>query len=224
MPWAKAAPAILMICEKKDSNVLSGRWGARTEDNLAEPQGLTDEVLAAKAKSGDTTAFGELVERHQGKAIGLAYSITRNYDDARDVAQDAFVKAYGALARFESRSKFTTWLYRIVTNQALDFVRKRRELPQEDMSIFESIEDGTALSMEEALKDEELKAALTACVSRLPENQRKAVTLRYFAGLSVEETAKAMEIAAGTVKATCFQAVGNLKKYFSEKEGLGHVV
>jgi RNA polymerase sigma-70 factor (ECF subfamily) len=190
---------------------------------LGGPTRLTDEALAARAKAGDAAAFGELVERHQEKAIGVAYSITRNFADARDVAQDAFVKAYQALGRFESRSKFTTWLYRIVTNQALDFVRRRRELPQEDMSVFESIEDGAA-SIEEALKDEELKAALTACVSRLPENQRKAVTLRYFAGLSVEETAKAMEIATGTVKATCFQAVGNLKKFFSEREGLGHAV
>lgn len=190
---------------------------------MSDPKKFTDEALAAQARSGNTAAFGELVERHQEKAIGLAYTVTRNYADARDVAQDAFVKAYAALERFESRSKFTTWLYRIVTNQALDFVRRRREIPQEDMNVFESIEDGS-VPMEEALRDEELKAALTEAVSQLPPNQRKAVTLRYFAGLSVEETAESMEVASGTVKATCFQAIGNLKKFFSNREGLGNAV
>lgn len=190
---------------------------------MAEPLRLTDEALAVRARSGDTAAFGELVERHQEKAIGLAYTVVRNFEDARDIAQDAFVKAHAALGRFESRSKFTTWLYRIVTNQALDFLRKRREVTQEDMSIFETVAD-TSASMEEMLRDQEMKNALTEAVSRLPENQRKAVTLRYFAGLSVEDTADSMNIATGTVKATCFQAIGNLKKFFSEKEGLGHVI
>ena len=194
-----------------------------TAGNLAEPLRLTDEALAARARSGDTAAFGELVERHQEKAIGLAYTIVRNFDDARDVAQEAFIKAHGALGRFENRSKFTTWLYRIVTNQALDWVRKRREVTQEDESIFENVAD-TSASFEEVMRDEELKTALTQAVGRLPENQRKAVTLRYFAGLSIEETAESMQIATGTVKATCFQAVGNLKKFFSEKEGLGNAV
>ncbi len=190
---------------------------------MSDLKRVTDEALAVRARSGDTAAFGELVLRHQEKAIGLAYTITRNYADARDVAQDAFVKAYSALARFESRSKFTTWLYRIVTNQALDFVRRRRETTQEDMSIFESVEDGS-VPMEQLMRDEELKTALTEAVSQLPPNQRKAVTLRYFAGLSVEDTAASMEVASGTVKATCFQAIGNLKKFFSNREGLGNAV
>lgn len=190
---------------------------------MIEPHKVTDEALATRARSGDTAAFGVLVERHQEKAIGLAYTITRNFDDARDVAQEAFVKAYSALGRFENRSKFTTWLYRIVSNQALDFVRRRRERTQEDESIFESVADASAPVGSELL-DGELRAALTEAVSRLPENQRRAVTLRYFGGLSVEETAEAMQIADGTVKATCFQAVGNLKKFFAGKEGLGHAV
>ncbi len=188
---------------------------------MTEPLRLTDEALAVRAQSGDTAAFGELVERHQEKAIGLAYTLVRNYDTARDVAQDAFVKAWSALGRFESRSKFTTWLYRIVSNQALDFLRKRREVLQEDESIFEAVAAESA-SIEDALRDEELRVALTEAVSRLPENQRKAVTLRYFTGLSVEETAQTMDIAAGTVKATCFQAVANLKKFFSKREELGN--
>lgn len=190
---------------------------------MAEPLRFTDEALAVRARGGDTAAFGELVERHQEKAIGLAYTVVRNFEDARDVAQEAFVKAHAALGRFESRSKFTTWLYRIVTNQALDFLRKRRETTQEDTSIFELVADAS-VSAGEAMLDGELKTALTEAVSRLPDNQRKAVTLRYFAGLSIEETAESMQIASGTVKATCFQAIGNLKKFFSEKEGLGNVV
>ena len=101
-------------------------------------------------------------------------------------------------------------------------MRKRREMTQEDESIFERVEDRSA-PIADALRDEEMKAALTQAVSRLPENQRRAVTLRYFAGFSIEETAESMQIASGTVKATCFQAIGNLKKFFSEKEGLGNV-
>src|SRR3989344_6386362 len=89
----------------------------------------SDEQLVSLAKAGDTGSFGKLVERYKEKAVRIAFSYTRNFDDAKDVAQEAFIKAYGSLSRFDGRSKFYTWLFRILVNQSIDFTRKRKEIP-----------------------------------------------------------------------------------------------
>src|SRR3990167_8593469 len=87
----------------------------------------SDERLVSLAKAGDTASFGRLVERHMERAVRLAAVYTRNFDDAKDVAQEAFVKAYQSIGRFDGKSKFYTWLFRIVVNHAIDFTRKRRD-------------------------------------------------------------------------------------------------
>jgi len=88
-----------------------------------------DDRLIIKARNGDKTAFGKLVKKYQQKVLYLAYDVVGDYDEAKDIAQDAFIRAYTKLGQFEKRARFSTWLYRITVNLALDVYRKKKRYP-----------------------------------------------------------------------------------------------
>jgi len=177
---------------------------------------LPDEVWVARVVSGQTEAFRVLVQRHQEKSIRLAYAFTKNFEDARDIAQTAFVKAFRSLERFRGDAKFSTWLYRIVVNQCKDFLKSRKEISAVDESIFEAAAEAAGIAAYD--RKPVLGIVLTDALERLGSQQRRVVTLRYLEGFSVEETARIMEIAPGTVKATAFQALKILKSDLSGKK------
>jgi RNA polymerase sigma-70 factor (ECF subfamily) len=143
------------------------------------------------------------VERYQGRAFGLALRVLRDEEQARDVVQDAFLKAYGSLGRFEGRSGFYTWLYRIVMNLCLD--RKRRErsegrVPWDEEAEREAERDpaaepGPALALERA----ELRAQLAQAIAALPPDARRTLELREIDGLSYQEIAACLGVPKGTV-------------------------
>ena len=157
---------------------------------------------------GDRAAFDRLVERHQRDVYRLCFRYVNNHEDAADLAQDSFVKAYRAIGRFRGDSAFSTWLYRIAVNTCLNF-RSARRLAQEELS--ETLADPGA-PVSQRMQERELSQQVRDAVTRLPEKQRATLILKIYHDLTHEEVAGILGSSVGTVKANLFHAVGNLRK------------
>jgi RNA polymerase sigma-70 factor (ECF subfamily) len=146
-----------------------------------------------------------LVERHRERAWRLALRILRNEEAAKDAVQEAFVKAYTALDRFEGRSQFSTWLHRLVVNQCIDMRRKEhfdRRVDVEDANALERLAaggDDAPETPEPAVLRGELREQLTEAISELPDDARQTLLLREVDGLSYAEIAKSLGVPKGTV-------------------------
>jgi RNA polymerase sigma-70 factor (ECF subfamily) len=177
-----------------------------------EGRPLNDTSLIEAAKSGDTRAYGELVQAHQQVALRVAYLVLRDPVEAEDVVQEAFVKAYRALNRVDAERGFRPWLLAIVRNEALNRGRsrsRRRNLElrlEGEGSSRDSARSPEALALEAAAHREVL-----AAVDALPERQRLVVGLRFLAGLSEAETASTLGIPVGTVKSRSARALDRLR-------------
>jgi RNA polymerase sigma-70 factor (ECF subfamily) len=176
-----------------------------------------DLELVSEFRGGSQQAFDELVRRHMNKAMQLAYVVLGNYEDAKDVSQEAFVKAYRALNSFRGQAKFSTWFYRILVNTAKDFLRQRnwkkflRWDKSESMErFFESVEDVRQSPARELLGSE-LDQKISRAVARLPFKQQCVFTLRFMEGLPLKEIAEITGLAEGSVKATLHFAVRKFK-------------
>ncbi|MBN1418510.1 MAG: sigma-70 family RNA polymerase sigma factor [Planctomycetes bacterium] len=169
----------------------------------------------ARARLGDREAFGRLVRRHADRVYRLAHYLTSSRDDAADVAQEAFLRAYRAIGRFEGRSGFATWVLRITTNCALS-LRARRRTKKRGMAVVSlsgSEEDAEPIQVadpradpEAAFRREELGAAVKAAVESLDEEFRSAIVLREIDGRSYEEIAEILGVPLGTVKSKIHRA------------------
>lgn len=179
------------------------------------------EILAA-VRHGDVDRFAELVDRYQGPAIRLAFSLLGNYEDARDASQEAFVNAYRSLDCFHGGAKFSTWLYRIVVNECKDVYKRRARQPavagrigpaepDEPESLFVDVED-PGESPRARLANREVAQQMTAALRTLPLRQRTAFLLHHVHGLALQETAETMGCRIGTVKAHIFRATESLRK------------
>ncbi len=186
----------------------------RSEDAPWEGRPLEgDDELVKRAQGGDVEAYGELVRRYQAIAGRTAYLITRTAEDAEEVAQDAFVKAYQALQRFRSGAPFRPWLLRIVANEALNRRKAARRHPTVGLSAVEGrASEETALSPEAAALATERRERLLAAVESLREDDRLVVAYRYFLDLSEAEMAEALGVARGTVKSRLSRALGRLRE------------
>ncbi len=179
----------------------------------------TDE-LVTRAKSGERRAFDELVRRTHGDAFGLALRLTGNEEDARDVIQDAYLRAYKGLPRFRGDARFSTWLYRIVANCAsTQSTRKRRhrhdELPDEALLAETRPDNDPALQSDsQALRDE-----LEAAIRDLPDRLRAVVVLRDVYGLSHEAIAEALDISVSAAKVRLHRARRRLREQIFPNEG-----
>lgn len=181
----------------------------------------SDESLVSQAVSGDAGSFEILVERYKEKAVRIAFSYTRNFDDAKDVAQEAFVKTFRSLNRFGGHSKFYTWFFRIVVNQSIDFIRKRKEVPSSGSTIFESIPDISG-EASDSPRAEETRSLLMRSVEALAPQQRTVIVLTYFHDMSTHEVAEVMNVSEGTVKATRFQALEKLRTALQTVKEIPH--
>jgi RNA polymerase sigma-70 factor (ECF subfamily) len=181
--------------------------GTRRSD---EGTGLReDDRQAVEAcRQGEREAFDRLVERYQRDVYRLCYRYVNNHQDANDMAQEAFLKAYRALSKFRGDSAFSTWLYRIAVNTCLNF-RSARRLPQEELP--EHLADGAA-GVADRLQADERSARVRAAVAHLPEKQRATLILKVYHDLTHEEVARVLGASVGTVKANLFHALGNLRK------------
>jgi len=172
-----------------------------------------DEELVARAQAGDKRAFDLLVLKYQQKVAGLIARYLRDPHEVLDVTQEAFIKAYRALAGFRGESAFYTWLYRIAINAAKNhLVARGRRPPGEDLEteVAEQLESGGRLrevgTPESHLLSEEIAATVHQALEDLPEDLRTAIVLRELEGLSYEEIALAMDCPIGTVRSRIFRA------------------
>jgi RNA polymerase sigma-70 factor, ECF subfamily len=179
-----------------------------------------DAALVADAKTGDTRAFEVLVQRHEGKIFSLAQRMTRNREDAEDVVQQSFQKAFVHLKKFEGDCLFSTWLTRIAINEALMLLRRKRG--SREVPIAESsTEDGAALPLdfpdagpnpEDSCLQREQERILCTAVNELKPGLRKAIELREFGELSTGETAQVMGLSVAAVKARLFHGRKELRQ------------
>jgi RNA polymerase sigma-70 factor (ECF subfamily) len=175
--------------------------------------------LIARAKRGELEAYEEIVRRHQTIAFRTAWVITRSEVDAEEAAQDAFVKAHAALARFRDDAPFRPWLLAIVANEARNRMRaagRRAGLAQRVAQ--ERRPDDAVPSPEAALLDSERRDELLAAIERLPPAAREAVACRYLLELNEEETAAALGCPRGTVKSRVSRALDRLRLELGEVE------
>jgi RNA polymerase sigma-70 factor (ECF subfamily) len=187
-----------------------------------EGRPLEDAELIELAKGGDVRAYGELVERYREVVFRTAYLIVRNAADAEEAAQDAFVKAYYALARFRTTEPFRPWIMRITSNEARNVRRSagRRERLALRSAQGRGPEDAAPSSDAAAIAHEE-RSGLVAALERLSERDRMVIAYRYLLDLSEAETAVALGVRPGTVKSRLSRALSRLRLELSPDSELG---
>ena len=189
--------------------------GSRKMATESVPVAETDELdLVSRAREGDAGAFSTLINRYENKIFRLAMNITQNREDAEDVLQESFLKAYEHLDQFQGNSKFYTWIVRIAVNQALMKLRKRKS--DRTVSLDEEIDTGEDVVVreiaawdpdpEERFSQEELNTILTEAVDGLAPIYRTVFVLRDVEGLSTEETADALDLTVPAVKSRLLRA------------------
>jgi len=183
----------------------------------------TDEELVASILDGESELYGKVVSRYQGRLVNYLYRMLRNVDDAHDLAQEVFFKIYGALDRFDPSYRFSTWLFRVAQNAAIDRIRKRRlklvsihrpdtgdgdggdwQLPSDDPTPYQTT------------RNIERGVAIEQAIESLPWEYRELIVMRHYGELSYDEIAKAKEMPLGTVKNKLFRGRQMLKQKLRE--------
>jgi RNA polymerase sigma-70 factor, ECF subfamily len=180
---------------------------------------LSDDALVAATKRGDTQAFDELVLRHKQRVLAVAQRITNNREDAEDVAQESFHKAFLHLDTFQEKSRFSTWLTRIAMNEAFMLLRRRRgvfeilpETPDDAVKSGSEAFVDQGPNPEESCSQRERKQLLTEAINRLGPTIRTAIFLRDIEERSIEETAQILGTSLSAVKARVFQGRRKLRR------------
>ncbi len=175
--------------------------------------GESDQQLVERVQAGDKQAFNLLVLKYQHKIAGLVSRFIHDADEVQDVTQEAFIKAYKALANFRGDSQFYTWLYRIAINTAKNYlVARKRRPPGSDVDVADAMHFDDAVLLkdnatpERNIMTEQLQEVVNSSIKELPEDLRSALTLREFDGLSYEEIADVMNCPVGTVRSRIFRA------------------
>ena len=167
-----------------------------------------------RAQRGDAAAFEDLVRRHQRGVINLVYRYLGRADLAEDGAQDVFVRIYQARASYRPEAKFTTWLYRIAVNYCLNEIRDRARQKAESLTQEDGdreLRDPAGRTPTELLRKEELREAVMRALEKLPANQRLAVLLYRYQGMSYREIAESLDVTEKAVKSLIARAKENLK-------------
>lgn len=202
--------------------------GSSEDDELIGPP---DEELVERAQGGDMEAFDVLVTRYRGKIYGMIYHLVHNEADAWDLAQDAFVKAWKALPRFEGKSRFYTWLYRISHNVVYDWLRKKGNVAERKEFDESFVGDPVAENAptvpkpvdspdREAVR-QDLRDEIQAALDRLSPEHRETIVLREVEGLKYDEIAECMGCSTGTVMSRLFYARKNLQQMLGEARNRG---
>ena len=176
--------------------------------------------LIASVLAGDADSFEPLVKEHEKRIYNLALRMTGDPDDAYDVAQDAFVKAYTSLKDFRSESAFGSWLYRLASNVCLDFLRREKRRGTVSLTVEDEELDIADLrfSPEDELERTELRDAINTALMRLPAAARQMIVMRDVSGLSYAEIAETLDLELGTVKSRIARAREKLIAVLSEDE------
>ena len=165
-----------------------------------------DNYFIERVLSGDVSAYASLVDRHKDMAYSIAYKVLRNQEDAEEVAQDAFLKAYQNLANFKHEAKFSTWLFRIVYNTAISRTRKKRPdfSPIDERTMGNLTEDDIHENLDR-MSDEEQQKHVTAAIDRLPEEESAIVTLFYLEEHSIDDISEITGLSKSNVKVKLFR-------------------
>jgi RNA polymerase sigma-70 factor (ECF subfamily) len=172
-------------------------------------------AVLARARQGDGEAFRALVEQHGRSAFRLAFRMTGNQQDAEDVVQESFLRAYRQLGRFESRANFGTWLYRIVANCSVDLMRAKQA--RHDQARGESLDESVDLPAqdrpgpERLAESAELHGKIQTALGGLSPLERAAFTLRHYEGRSIDEISKTLGLGTSAAKHSVFRAVRKLR-------------
>lgn len=178
-----------------------------------------DAFIIERIRAGERDEFRTLVQRHSRSVFRLAYRMTGNTTDAEEVVQETFVRAYKQLARYESRSSFSTWLFRIAANYSLDLIRMRKR-HQRNTQTIESGEELDHLStiaspepgQDRLYQSAELRKHLDNAIRRLTEQERVAFLLRHMEGKSIEEIGTILDLGVSATKNSIFRAVRKLRE------------
>ena len=183
-------------------------------------QSNNDKELVKRAQKGDKTAFNALVTKYQIKVVNLVTRYVKDNDEAQDVAQEAFIKAYRGINKFRGDSAFYTWLYRIAINSAKNYlVSQSRKTPAYavDVEDAEYMESATALkefsTPEGQMLTDEIETTVYNAIKELPEDLKTAITLRELEGMSYDEIADVMQCPIGTVRSRIFRAREAIDKH-----------
>jgi len=180
-------------------------------DAAAAFQEMDDAALVAATVSGRRDAFDVIVERHRRVVYQVCYRFVSNHEDASDLSQEAFVRAWRGLKNFKGRSALSTWLYRIAVNVCLNRVSAKTP-PTEPIESTEPFEDTRIESAQRTLLREERAAAVRRAIAGLPKKQRATLILRTYHDMSHQQIADILGSSVGAVKANFFHALANLKK------------
>jgi RNA polymerase sigma-70 factor (ECF subfamily) len=183
----------------------------------------TDEELVARSRGGDTESFNLLILRWERPIYALAYRVIGREQDARDVCQEAFLRAFRALPGFKGQAKFSSWLYRITLNLCRDWIRRQRRAPvtqiPEDVDLNElAAEQGAVESIEDLAARRELSAVVELAMASLPEEQRTAIILKEYHGMTFQEIAELQGCPLSTVKTRLYQGLSVLRRSL-ERDG-----
>jgi len=193
-------------------------------ETSAPAKPVDEQVLVKRARKGDLAAYDELVRRYQERIYATIYHMTANHEDANDLAQEAFIKAFQALKSFKGGSSFYTWVYRIAVNKTINFLKQRKHRSQMSLNDLDfNVEhdpDLVALISDKTPRREvnltELQEKLNTAMQKLSEPHRLVVTLHDVQGLSHDEIAKIMDCNIGTVRSRLFYARQQLQAYLSD--------
>ncbi|MEM6911391.1 MAG: sigma-70 family RNA polymerase sigma factor [Verrucomicrobiota bacterium] len=200
---------------------------APTDAETGGQAGPSDNLLVARAQAGDLRAFDSLVERYRGKIYAIIVNLIKDSAESWDLAQDVFLKAWKALPKFEARSQFYTWLYRIAHNVVYDWMRKRKSRGphvEETAIRQDNIEAGARTAPREAIQPDaqaergELRERLDAALAQISEDHRTAILLKEVQGLKYHEIADVMGCSIGTVMSRLFYARKKLQEILKRNE------
>jgi RNA polymerase sigma-70 factor (ECF subfamily) len=184
----------------------------------------TDEELVARATAGDLESFNQLVARWERPIHALAYRTLGRDEDARDVVQEAFLRAYRGLRGFKGEAKFSSWLYRITLNLCRDWVRRERRAalvqPPEGTDAVDLADERAAPteSVEELVARREMSKAVSRAMAELPEEQRNAILLKEYHGLTFQEIADMLGCPLSTVKTRLYQGLSVLRRRLERQQ------
>jgi RNA polymerase sigma-70 factor (ECF subfamily) len=189
--------------------------------SVQDREGLNDDELVGRILGGEEDLFEVLVRRYQSRVLAHVARMVGNRDDALDLSQEIFLKVFGALDRYNPAYKFSTWLFRIAGNAAIDHLRKRRprtvplEVQDADGRVSSLEYKSNDLDPYGELRNLERGSAIALAIAALPVEFRELITLRHFGGLSYEEIAEVKQMPLGTVKNKLFRARAVLKDRLS---------
>lgn len=189
---------------------------------------MRDEELIELIINGETNLYAELISRYQNKVYSTAYSYTRDYEEAKDLTQEIFIKVYNNLGNFQNKAQFSTYLFRIAVNRCIDWTRKKRAKTvsilacqdEENVDIYDFISDYGS-NPEEILLRQENADIIRAEIDRLPEIYRTVMIMYYFQDFSPQEIADILKVPRKTIDTRLFRARNLIKKRLSPKEGFG---